>query len=192
MDDHGTNPEASQNIRAVEDSFVREWGVMSSRWGIAPTVARIHALMFLAGQPFTPEELMERIRAPKDEVLQSLSVLVDWGVVKKKGEEPEPVAYFTDMDAIQTIAQVVRQRKHRELDPTVSAIEGCLGQLGEADADPKAQAVKRRLTELLDVFDFLDMAYQFAFASDSTFRKLVTKRREIRAMLQSAMPGEGA
>lgn len=191
MADNGRNPEASQNLRAVEDSFVDEWGVMSSRWGISPTVARIHALIFLTGEPFIPGQLADRVREPVEEVLQSLKVLEDWGVVKRKGDEPESAAYFTDMDAIQMIAQVVRHRKHRELDPTFSAIEGCLSRLGESCASPKVQAMKRRLTQLLDVFDFLDMAFQFAFSSDATFRKLVTKRREIRAMLQSAMPGDG-
>ena len=39
----------TRRLEEVEDQFVELWGAMSSLWGISPTMARIHGLLYLSG-----------------------------------------------------------------------------------------------------------------------------------------------
>lgn len=66
-------------------------------------------------------------------------------------------------------AKVVRERKRREVDPTVSAIRECLARVPESD-EAEAKALRERLSGLLEVFGLLDDAYQQVFATDQAFR----------------------
>jgi len=38
-------------VGAAGRRFVLHWGEMGSRWGVNRTVAQLHALLFLVGQP---------------------------------------------------------------------------------------------------------------------------------------------
>ena len=69
-------------------------------------------------------------------------------------------------------ARVVRERKRREIDPTVSAIKECLDLVPEKSELPEAEILRNRLTVLLELFSLIDRVYQQVFESDSSFRDL--------------------
>lgn len=48
----------------VEARFIELWGTMSSLWGVNPTMARIHGLLFISGATLTMDEIMERWKSP--------------------------------------------------------------------------------------------------------------------------------
>ena len=48
-----------QSVRAAQHSFVLEWGRMSSSWGINPTMAQIHALLFISEEPMAMDDIIE-------------------------------------------------------------------------------------------------------------------------------------
>ena len=46
--------------------YVLHWGEMGTRWGVNRTVAQIHALLFLAKQPLTAEDISETLGVATD------------------------------------------------------------------------------------------------------------------------------
>ena len=68
-------------------------------------------------------------------------------------------------------ARVVRERKRRELDPTVAAIRECLAMVPEGAEFEGAAEFRTRLKSLLEVFAVIDRIYNEVFESDDSFRQ---------------------
>lgn len=143
---------------------------MSSSWGINRTMAQILALLFTSAEPLTVDDIMERLRISRGNASMSLRDLMDWGIVRRfrrPGERRD--TYVSDSDPWVMFAKVVRERKRREVDPTVSAIRECIARIPESDEE-EAKALRERLAGLLEVFGLLDAAYQQVFSTDQAFR----------------------
>ena len=54
---------------------VLHWGEMAGRWGVSRSVAQIHALLFLAPQPLTADEIAETLTVARSNVSVSLKEL---------------------------------------------------------------------------------------------------------------------
>jgi DNA-binding transcriptional regulator GbsR (MarR family) len=54
---------------------ILHWGEMASRWGVSRSVAQIHALLFLAPQPLTADEIAESLSVARSNVSVSLKEL---------------------------------------------------------------------------------------------------------------------
>ncbi|MCC7436044.1 MAG: ArsR family transcriptional regulator [Methanoregulaceae archaeon] len=157
-------------LREAQEQFILEWGRMSSSWGINRTMAQILALLFSSSVPLTVDEIMERLRISRGNASMSLRDLMDWGIVRRfrrPGERRD--TYVSDSDPWVMFAKVVRERKRREVDPTVSAIRDCLARVPESE-ETETKALRERLSGLLEVFGLLDAAYQQVFATDQGFR----------------------
>ena len=154
--------------REVEDLFILEWGRMSSSWGINRTMAQIHALLLITGGQFTVDDIIDRLHISRGNASMNLRELMDWGIIRRfrrPGDRKD--LYSSIEDVHQVFARVIRERKRREIDPTVDAIRECLGQMPE-DAEGR-----ERLKILLRIFTVIDLAYQQVFASDEAFRETV-------------------
>lgn len=165
-----TENELLTDLESAQDQFILEWGRMSSSWGINRTMAQILALLFTSAQPLTVDEIMERLRISRGNASMSLRDLMDWGIVRRfrrPGERRD--AYACETDPWVMFAKVTRERKRREVDPTVTAIRECLDRIPE-DADvAEAEALRTRLAGLLEIFTILDSMYRQVFATDRSF-----------------------
>lgn len=162
-----SDKELSEALQGAQDQFILEWGRMSSSWGINRTMAQIHALLFTSGGPLTVDEIMERLQISRGNASMSLRDLMDWGIVRrfrKPGERRD--TYVSDTDPILMFARVVRERKRRELDPTVGAIRECIGRLPTETDDSDIEVFRARLEGLVEIFNILDAVYQQVFATD--------------------------
>lgn len=165
-------------LREAQEQFILEWGRMSSSWGINRTMAQILALLFTASEPMTVDEIMERLRISRGNASMSLRDLMDWGIVRRfrrPGERRD--TYISEGDPWIMFAKVVRERKRREVDPTVSAIRECLAQVPSQDS-AEAEALRNRLTGLLEIFGLLDAAYQQVFSTDQAFKNTMQLFRD--------------
>ena len=52
--------ELPQRLEEVEDRFVDLWDTMSSLWGISPTMAHIHGLLYITGAALSMDDIMAR------------------------------------------------------------------------------------------------------------------------------------
>ncbi|MCH8274290.1 MAG: MarR family transcriptional regulator [Armatimonadetes bacterium] len=174
-----------QAVQEAQEIFIREWGRMSSSWGINRTMAQIHALLFATGVPMSMQQICERLQISRGNASMSLRSLMDWGVVRRSrrpGERHD--VYESDTDAVAMVARVVRERKRREIDPTADVLRTCLETLPKSPKEPSVRTFRRRVEGLLDVFDMMDMAFRFSMSTDGRFRFIVKQRQRIRALVE--------
>ena len=172
----------SPHLLKAQDQFILEWGRMSSSWGINRTMAQIHALLFVVGEPLDMNEIMERLQISRGNASMNLRELMDWGIVRRSrrpGDRKD--TYHSETDPYQMFLRVARERKRREIDPTVDAIRECIAMLPEEDASEGAATLRNRLQALLEIFELVDAAYKQIVLSDQGFaqaRQLLSKARE--------------
>jgi DNA-binding transcriptional regulator GbsR (MarR family) len=175
-------------LLSAQDEFILEWGRMSSSWGINRTMAQIHALLFIVGEPMTVEEIIQRLEISRGNASMNLRDLLDWGVVRrfrKKGERKD--RYLADTDALTMVARVIRERKRRELDPTVNALETCLAMLPDPSESERAIIARERIEGLMHVFDTINIAFKLAMSTDDRLRWIVEHRQQLSHLLESVV-----
>ena len=174
MSDSPDHQTPSKQVTAAQDQFVLEWGRMSSSWGINRTMAQIHALLLVTGEPQSVDEIIERLHISRGNASMNLRDLIDWGIIqrfRKPGDRKD--IYVSDEDVWHVFAKVVRERKRREIDPTIGALRDCLAMVPEDDQSKEAIVFRARISTLLDVFALIDLIFEQAFASDEAFKQAV-------------------
>ena len=86
--------EHDAELREPQDRFVSVWGQMGSAWGISRTMAEVHALLFITGEPLCTDEIMDRLEISRGNASMSLRALTDWGVVTRTHKRGDRKEYF--------------------------------------------------------------------------------------------------
>jgi DNA-binding transcriptional regulator GbsR (MarR family) len=171
--------ETARRLQEVEDRFVDLWDTMSSLWGISPTMARIHGLLYITGAALSMDDIMERLAISRGNVSMNLSKLVEWGLVRRVHKRGDRKDYYESLaDVWEMFALVAQQRKRREIDPIVSTLRRCRDELtaeglGEQAQDAEARARFRRVHDLLDFLTLMEGLAQRFFDSNRGLRQAV-------------------
>jgi DNA-binding transcriptional regulator GbsR (MarR family) len=130
--------------------------MMARAWGINPTMGELFALLYITGADWTAEELRHRLRVSRGNVSMNLRELMSWGVVRKlhrTGERRE--LYRAEADVWTLFRRIVKERKRRELDPTLNVLDQ-ISRLSEADATvPELRSRVESLRQFLGLIDSL-------------------------------------
>lgn len=117
---------AASDLRDAQRRFIALWGDMGSHWGVPRSMAEIHALLFIAGEPLTADEIMERLGVSRGNVSMTLRSLVEWGIVSRSHRrEDRRDRFFAEQDVWKLLITVLRVRKRREIDPLLESLRGC-------------------------------------------------------------------
>jgi HTH-type transcriptional regulator, glycine betaine synthesis regulator len=113
----------SASLTEAQDRFIASWGQMGAAWGISRTMAEVHALLFITGQPMNTDEVMERLQISRGNASMSLRALLDWGIVFRSHKRGDRKEYFTaEQDVWALIRAIVRERMKREIDPLLASL----------------------------------------------------------------------
>ena len=141
---------------AMQD-FILHWGDMGQRWGTNRSVAQIHALLHIAPNPLTADEICELLNLARSNVSNGLKELQSLGLVhssRKLGDRRDHFHSIRDMfDLVNT---VIESRRAREYAPTLKALQKVQQ---EAEADNTPPAVKARIDETLTTMKMFDDWY---------------------------------
>jgi DNA-binding transcriptional regulator GbsR (MarR family) len=144
--------------------FIEAWGAMGSLWGINRSVARVHALLMASEEPISLDEIAERLRISKGNASMSLRELRTFGVVRPvevPGDRRD--FYVTEPDVWTMFFRILKERKRREFDPAVEAIQKLV------DAPGASGAVRGRLEQMADLLATMDgVASRFLSDPDSS------------------------
>jgi DNA-binding transcriptional regulator GbsR (MarR family) len=168
-----------RRLEAVEEAFVGLWRQMSSLWGISPTMAEIHGLLFITGDALSMDDIMERLGISRGNVSMNLRNLVEWGLVRQVHKRGDRRDYYESLhDAWEMFTLVAAQRKRREIDPILNTLRHCQEELspeslGPDGNDPSAQARRRRVSDLLSILSLMDSLAQRFFESQRGLRAAV-------------------
>ena len=141
---------AQQQLRNVQDTFIRRWGEMGQTWGINRTMAEIHALLYIVGAPLCTDDVMERLHISRGNASMSLRALCDWGIIRRMHKRGERREYFESLgDVWEMFSIIAAERKRREMDPVLETIKQCIRDLdekalGKRAKDPAVLATRDR------------------------------------------------
>jgi DNA-binding transcriptional regulator GbsR (MarR family) len=172
---------AAARLTDVESQFVDLWGTMSSLWGINPTMARIHGLLYITGEALTMDDMMARLGISRGNVSMNLTKLVEWGLVQKahvRGDRKD--RYASVSDVWEMFTRVATQRKRREIDPVLTTLRRCRDALsadglGAAARTPAAKERYRRVDELLAFLQLMDQLSSEFLASHKSLKAAVKR-----------------
>src|SRR6201997_1014286 len=139
----------------VEQNFVDLWRRMSSLWGISPTMAEIHGLLYITGAALSMDDIMARLGISRGNVSMNLSKLVEWGLVRRVHRRGDRRDYYESLSDIwEMFTLVASQRKRREIDPILHTLRRCREELspesmGGYAEEPVAEDRRKRINDLL-------------------------------------------
>src|SRR6185369_3412307 len=168
-----------KKLEAVEDQFVELWNNMGDLWGISPTMARIHGLLYITGAALSMDDIMERLAISRGNVSMNLSKLLEWGLVRRVHKRGDRKEYYESLsDVWEMFTLVANQRKRREIDPILNTLRRCRDELtpetlGGQAAKENVQRRFQRINELLKLLTLLDGLAQRFFESHKGLREAV-------------------
>jgi DNA-binding transcriptional regulator GbsR (MarR family) len=159
-------------LTPVMEKFILHWGEMGWRWGINRSVAQVHALLMLAPKPLPADEICESLGVARSNVSNSIKELQGWGLVRVVHVFGDRREHFETLrDVWEMFLIILRERKKRELDPTMAALRECHETAAAGDAD--ADYTVRRMKELIDFMELTaGWADKAQGLSPSTAKKL--------------------
>lgn len=147
----------------AKQQFIQSWGILGSQWGINRSMAQVHALLLIAGEPLSTDDIMEQLSISRGNANMNVRDLMDWGLVQKVIVAGDRKEYFSSEKDIWKVATLIMyQRKKRELDPLVKV----LNQLSEVEGD-------RRNTEVKAFTDTIDNIKRFAGHAEKTMNIMI-------------------
>jgi DNA-binding transcriptional regulator GbsR (MarR family) len=159
-------PGGARELAPVEQELVDLWRNMSSLWGISPTMARVHGLLFVTGEALSMDDIMERLGISRGNVSMNLAKLVEWGLVRRAHRRGDRRDYYeAPGDVWEMFTLIAAQRKRREIDPMLGALRRC-GERLPAEAGEQ----RRRVGDLLSLLTLLDGLAQRFFESHKGLR----------------------
>jgi DNA-binding transcriptional regulator GbsR (MarR family) len=141
----------------VAQKFILHWGEMGTKWGINRTVAQIHALLFISKRPLSADDIVAALGIARSNVSNSLRELQNWGIIRVVHIMGDRRDHFESMkDVFEMFRVISRERKKREIDPTIQMLRECIASSPKTGADPYT---RDRLHDLLEFFELADSAY---------------------------------
>src|SRR5262249_25055084 len=151
----------------------------ASLWGISPTMARIHGLLYITGSASSMDDIMERLAISRGNVSMNLSKLVEWGLVRRVHKHGARQEDFVSLrDCWEMFSLVDNQRKRSEIDPILNTLRRCRDELtpetlGPLAATEPTQKRFQRVNELFKLLTLIDSLAQRFFESHRGLREAV-------------------
>jgi len=111
-------------FKEAKNKFVQTWGALGSQWGINKTMAQIHALLMVAAEPLSMEDIMEELQISRGNASMNLRALMDWGIIYKEYKPGERREFFTsEKDLDELAVKIAQERSKREIKPALKVLK---------------------------------------------------------------------
>lgn len=171
--------------------FIVHWGEMGSNWGVNRSVAQIHALLFVHGQPLHAEDIADTLALARSNVSNSLKELLNWRLIRVTHALGDRRDYYeTSGDVWELFRTIVRERKEREFDPTVALLR----ELSNDPAlDKEPPALQDRLRSTLDFMQTLgSWSDEMLRLSPATLEKILRLGAQVQRFVRPGEAGDAA
>lgn len=139
----------------AKEQFIKAWGQLGSEWGINRTMAQVHALLLIAPEPLSAEEIMEQLHISRGNANMNLRALIDWDLVEREFRQGERKEYFVaEKDMWKVAMLIASERRKRELEP----VRKLLDKLDDLEGDKKDKNIKAFLETINGISDVADKA----------------------------------
>ncbi len=115
------------NLTEAKAQFIQRWGVLGSQWGINRTMAQMHALLLVAPEPMTTEDIMQQLSISRGNTNMNVRDLINWNLVNKVIIPGERKEYFV-AGKNKVEGKLFGARYNRETDINYSDVNPTTGQ----------------------------------------------------------------
>ncbi len=145
-------------LSQASQDFILHWGEMGAKWGVNRSVAQIHALLHIAPDPMTADEICEALNLARSNVSTGLKELQAQRLVKSSRALGERKDRFTSVrDMFDLVKIIVQTRREQEFTPTLEALRTVAQ---EARGDDTPDRIKARIDETLATMEMFDLWYR--------------------------------
>lgn len=164
----------------ARNQLIQTWGQLSSQWGISRTMGQIHAVLMVSPNPLTADDIIAELHISRGNVSMNLRNLLEWGIIQKifmPGDRKE--YYSAEKDPWRLALQIARERKRRELEPVIQALQTLQDIEDEPGKERETQELQQMTTQLLDVAMQVDKLIEVGIRSGgpTIIRKLINVLR---------------
>ena len=160
----------------AKNKFVQTWGALGSQWGINKTMAQIHALLMVAPDALSMEDIMEELRISRGNASMNLRALMDWGIVYKEFKQGERKEFFiAEKDLDELAVKIAQERSKREIKPALKVLR----EVSTAAKGNQSAEAKHFTDQTSKLYDFVlkadNMIEKVTEYKDNWLGKLVMK-----------------
>ncbi len=151
------------NYIESKTKFIKTWGNLGSSWGINRTMAQVHALLLIAPDPLSAEDIMAELHISRGNVNMNIRSLINWGLVHKDNISGERKEYFVaEKDMWKVATLIMKERRKRELEPALRVLDNVI----KVEGDKRDKNIKAFTETIGNIKDLVEKA-------DSTLEKLI-------------------
>lgn len=158
----------------AKNKFIQTWGALGSQWGINKTMAQIHALLMVAPEALSMEDIMEELQISRGNASMNIRALMDWGIVYKENKAGERREFFTaEKDLDELAVKIARERSRREIKPALKVLKEVASVKGNTEEAKHFSEQTGKLYDfVLKADNMMEKATEF---KDNWLGKLVIK-----------------
>ncbi len=179
------------DLSDTSKQFILHWGEMGTRWGVNRTVAQIHALLYLTSKALPADEIADTLGVARSNVSNSIRELQSWNLIKLVHVMGDRRDHFeAQADIWQLARTVVRERKAREITPTIEMLRSLL-QHPEIMLDGMERA--NRIREMLAFLETMTVWSDEMLRLDTeTLTKVLRLGAKIQKLIRGDAPAPAA
>ena len=163
-------------IQEAKEKFIQSWGALGSSWGVNRTMAQIHALLLIAPEALSADDIMEELKISRGNANMNVRALIDWGLVYKELKPGERKEFFVaEKDMWEVVRNIITQRKRKELEPMLRVLDELSGVEGD---DPQSKEFSKVIQDIKLFSNKADSTLETLIKADSnwfvgTFMKMI-------------------
>jgi DNA-binding transcriptional regulator GbsR (MarR family) len=149
----------NENLTQIKQNFVEGLSGISQFWGFPKGMGAIFAVLYLAPNPLSLDEIVEQAGLTKGAISTNVRALSRMGLihpVTRLGDRKD--YYAAETDFYKAIRAILKERQNSEFDRAVASVRETLQKLENADGTPDAERtfLTERVRALNDFFNAID------------------------------------
>ena len=147
------------DLPQIKQDFIEGLSGISQFWGLPKGMGAIFAVLYLAPNPLSLDEIVEQTGLTKGSISTSVRSLSRMGLihpVTRLGDRKD--YYEAETDFYRSIRAILKERQNNEFDRAVASVRQTLEKLesGDGESNPERAFLTERVRALKDFFDALD------------------------------------
>ena len=149
----------TDNLTQVKQEFVEGLSGISQFWGLPKGMGAIFAMLYLAPNPLSLDELVEQTGLTKGAISTNVRSLSRMGLIHPVNRLSDRKDYYeAETDFYRAIRAILKERQNNEFDRAVASVQQTLEKLESGNGEPDAERafLTERVRALRDFFNALD------------------------------------
>jgi DNA-binding transcriptional regulator GbsR (MarR family) len=147
------------DLPQIKQDFIEGLSGISQFWGLPKGMGAIFAVLYIAPNPLSLDEIVEQTGLTKGSISTSVRSLSRMGLihpVTRLGDRKD--YYEAETDFYRSIRAILKERQNNEFDRAVASVQQTLVKLesGDGESSPERAFLTERVQALKDFFDALD------------------------------------